>query len=91
MAEKFRSLKAFHNFEQRTLGQQAQEAQLADVSPLRVLSQLRAHPGGIARVALSAELGASEQAVDAALRQLLREKLVRIEPGDAGIELVFVS
>jgi DNA-binding MarR family transcriptional regulator len=84
---KFRSLRAFKTFEQRssessrtlakTSGGDDDEA--GAISPLHVLSTIKAHADGIEIVDLASALHTSIAAVNAAILRLLDEKLVARE------------
>jgi hypothetical protein len=88
MTEKFRSIKAFKNFEQRSLGVDAEEdsvqrhgAGKLSLSPIRVLAVLKKHPQGVYRRDLATEVEAPLPAVDEALLHLLKDDLVKLRPG----------
>jgi hypothetical protein len=89
MDDKFRSIKAFKQFEQRSLSGEAEGGFAAQrglpgeaaVSPLRVLAALKKHPQGVRRRDLAGEVAVPLPALDEALLHLLKEDLVRVEPG----------
>lgn len=84
MSDKFRSIKAFKDFEQRSLGGggSAATAELSEeVSPIRLLAVVKKHPHGVRRSDLANEVAVPLPAVDDALLHLLKEDLVRVEAG----------
>lgn len=84
MERKFRSMQAFIDFQQRHLAAPDTTPRSREVNPLTVLVALRKHPEGISPEALASELRAEPAPLAAALQALLREELVRLEPGKAG-------
>lgn len=91
MPDKFRSIKAFKEFEQRSRGADSVEGGVAwrtsfgldeqPVSPIRVLAAVKKHPKGVQRSELAGELAAPLPAVEQALLYLLQQDLVQLEPG----------
>jgi hypothetical protein len=94
-AERFRSLKAFKEFEQRTpvLGEPggaaaASPAAGGQVSPLRVLSFLEARGAAVPRSEVALELHASPESIESAVLRLLKEELISIQPGPGPDDLI---
>lgn len=91
MSEKFRSIGAFRDFEQRTLEAKssARSQKESELSPLRVLALLKKHPQGLTRSALIGEFGSSEDALETVCLKLMGEGLVELTPGGEPGEDVF--